>query len=163
MEPVAAVAAEEPAQGIQCGALSLAFAHAWARAIVEEFSVTAVPNAPAWLVGAANVEGEIVPVFDLAVWIEGRAEDRHARAEPGAARARLLVGGRGGDRAALVFSGPARMVRYRAASSEAPGGAAVPARLDGIVLGVSEAPAHWVLDAARLFDKLARELAIHTP
>jgi len=47
-----------PAQGIQCGALSLAFPYAWARAIIEDFSLTPVPNAPAWLVGAANVEGE---------------------------------------------------------------------------------------------------------
>ena len=160
MEAVAAGFVEEMAQGIQCGALSLAFAHAWARSIVEEFSVTPVPNAPAWLVGAANVEGEIVPVFDLAAWAAAPlAADDEPRT--GAARARLLVGGRGSDRAALIFAGPARMVRYRPIMSENGVGIVVPARLDGLVLGLSEAPAHWILDLSRLFDKLATELATH--
>jgi hypothetical protein len=47
IEAVATGLVEEAAQGIQCGVLSLAFPNAWARSIVEEFSVTPVPNAPA--------------------------------------------------------------------------------------------------------------------
>jgi hypothetical protein len=58
-----------PAQGIQCGSLNVAFSFAWARSIVEDFSLTPIPNAPAWLLGAANIEGEIVPVFDLVSWV----------------------------------------------------------------------------------------------
>lgn len=147
-----------PAQGIQCGALNLAFPYTWARAIVDDFSVTPVPNAPAWLTGAANVEGEIVPVFDLASWIAADTPGT-GPAELGADRARLLVGGQEGDRAAILFSGSARMVRYASDDARALIGLAVPERLRDAVLATSEtAPPHWVLNARRLFDTLADEL-----
>lgn len=141
----------EPAQGIQCGALDLAFPYAWAHAISEDFSLTPVPNAPAWLVGATNVEGEIVPVFDLAAWVDPLA--------PGPGRARLLLGGHGGDRAAVAFTGAARMVRYRAGAPGACGPDAPPPLLRPFVLGTSETnPPHWVLDGRRLLDALASAL-----
>lgn len=147
-----------PAQGIQCGALNLAFPYTWARAIVDDFSVTPVPNAPAWLTGAANVEGEIVPVFDLASWIAGDTPGA-VPAEPGADRSRLLVGGQEGDRAAILFSGSARMVRYASGDARSLTGLPVPERLRDAVLATSETtPPHWVLNARRLFDTLADEL-----
>jgi chemotaxis signal transduction protein len=148
-----------PAQGIQCGSLNLAFSFAWARSIVEDFSLTPIPNAPAWLVGAANVEGEIVPVFDLVSWVGAGASDT-LRNEPGAGRARLLIGGHGDERAAIVFSGSARMVRYAAGLQKGPAGNALPPRLNGVVLAVSETtPHHWVLDAQELLGQLADDLA----
>jgi chemotaxis signal transduction protein len=148
-----------PAQGIQCGHLNLAFSYAWAKSIVEDFSMTPVPNAPAWLVGAANVEGEIVPVFDLISWVAARAP-AGPRAELSAGRARLLVGGHGADRAAIVFSGSARMVRYAPGLQKNAAIDALPSRLRAVVLATSETtPPHWVVDAERLFDKLAGELA----
>jgi|UPI00064817A7 chemotaxis signal transduction protein len=141
----------EPAQGIQCGALDLAFPYAWAHAISEDFSLTPVPNAPAWLAGATNVEGEIVPVFDLAAWVDPRAS--------GPGRARLLVGGLGGDRAAIVFTGAARMVRYQAGAPVPSGPGAPPLLLRPFVLAASEtSPPHWVLDGRRLLDALASAL-----
>ena len=147
-----------PAQGIQCGGLNLAFPYTWARAIVDDFSVTPVPNAPAWLIGAANVEGEIVPVFDLVLWIAADTPDP-VPAEPGADRPRLLVGGQEGDRAAILFSGSARMVRYASDDARALAGLPVPERLGVAVLAASETtPPHWVLNARRLFDTLADEL-----
>jgi len=148
-----------PAQGIQCGSLNLAFSFAWARSIVEDFSLTPVPNAPAWLVGAANVEGEIVPVFDLASWAGDGASDA-LHTESGAGRARLLVGGFGDERAAIVFSGSARMVRYAPDSQKIAAGSALTPRLSAVMLAASETtPRHWVLDARQLLDQLAAELA----
>ena len=148
-----------PAQGIQCGSLNLAFSFGWARSIVEDFSLTPIPNAPAWLVGAANVEGEIVPVFDLVSWVGASASDA-LRLAPGPGRARLLVGGHGDERAAMVFSGLARMVRYAAGSQRKPAGLALPPRLNAVVLAGSETtPRHWVLDAQKLLDQLADDLA----
>jgi chemotaxis signal transduction protein len=148
-----------PAQGIQCGSLNLAFSFAWARSIVEDFSLTPIPNAPAWLVGAANIEGEIVPVFDLVSWVGVGASDA-LRTRPGAGRARLLVGGHGDERAAIAFSGSARMVRYAAGSQKKPAGPALPPRLHAVVLAGSETtPQHWVLDAPKLLDQLADDLA----
>jgi chemotaxis signal transduction protein len=146
-----------PAQGIQCGALNLAFPYTWARAIIEDFSLTPVPNAPVWMMGAANVEGEIVPVFDLASWVEA---DARVPAEPASGRGRLLVGGHEGDRAAIFFSGPARMVRYAPGGRHAVDETRVPQRLRAAVLSMSEVtPPHWVVDAQRLLDTLANELA----
>ena len=147
-----------PAQGIQCGALSLAFPYAWARAIIEDFSLTPVPNAPAWLVGAANVEGEIVPVFDLASWVAGEPPER-SPGDAGPRRARLLVGGHEGDRAAIFVSGPARMVRYAPEAQLAVDEMPLPERLRAVVVCASETtPQHWVVDARRLFDVLAQQL-----
>jgi len=149
-----------PAQGIQCGDLSLAFPYAWARAIVEDFSLTPIPNAPAWLVGAANVEGEIVPVFDLVSWAASDVPPQ-SPAEPGVGRARLLVGGHENDRAGILFSGSARMVRYAPDAPPMRGDTSLPARLRAVVLCASEAtPPHWVVDAPRLFDTLAHELTL---
>jgi chemotaxis signal transduction protein len=146
-----------PAQGVQCGALNLAFPYTWARAIIEDFSLTPVPNAPVWLMGAANVEGEIVPVFDLASWVDA---DAQVPTEPVNGRGRLLVGGHEGDRAAIFFSGPARMVRYAPDGRHAIDEAQVPERLRPAVLSLSEVtPPHWVVDARHLLDTLANELA----
>lgn len=147
-----------PAQGIECGSLKLAFPYAWAKSIVEDFNLTPVPNAPAWLVGAANVEGEIVPVFDVASWVVADEPDATAPVSV-ANRARLLVCGHGGDRAAIAFSGSARMVRY-ASDSQAIAEGATPSRLSAVVLAVSEGtPPYWVVDTQRLLDRLASELA----
>jgi chemotaxis signal transduction protein len=144
-----------PAQGIQCGSLNVAFSFAWARSIVEDFSLTPIPNAPAWLLGAANIEGEIVPVFDLVLWVGAGASGLPSNA-PGAGRTRLLVGGHGDKRAAIIFSGSARMVRYAAGSQKRPAGPALPPRLNAVVLAGSETtPPHWVLDAPKLLDHLA--------
>jgi len=147
-----------PAQGIQCGDLNLAFPYAWAQAIVDDFHLTHVPNAPAWLAGAANVEGEILPVFDLARWAAAGAPGV-SFSGTGADRARLLVGGQGANRAAIVFTGSARMVGYAPKRQEAVDLAAAPTQLRGVVLAKCETtPSHWVLDARRLLDKLADEL-----
>lgn len=152
-------ATKTPAQGIECGALRLAFTHDWARAIVEDFSLTPVPNAPAWLTGACNVEGEIVPVFDLESWAAGTSPQPLQDGRGLDRKARLLLGGRGGDRAAILFSGEARMVRHAAGQRAQPDDGAGLGRLREFALATSDtAPRYWVIDIRRLFALLTTEI-----
>ena len=78
------------AQGIRCGNLALALPYGWARMVVDEFSVTAVPRAPFWLLGASSINGTVTPVVDLQLFALGpnAAQDSGARK-----KRRLLVGG----------------------------------------------------------------------
>ncbi len=87
-------------QAICCGPYWLGFVYGWARAVVEHSPITAVPNAPDWLLGAANVAGHIVPVVDLACWAGATPH-----AVPHANATRLLLGGQGAEQLALCFSG----------------------------------------------------------
>jgi chemotaxis signal transduction protein len=109
--PVLASAAAAPlphaerAQAIDCGGLGVAVPYAWARNVVEDYELTPVPNAPAWLAGATNVEGRILAVVDMANW----AAPEHSGAIT--ARSRLLVGGAGDDSFALRFVGLPALVR----------------------------------------------------
>ena len=76
------------AQAIECGRWSLALGFYWANTIIDQFQLVPIPRAPAWLIGAVNHDGGIVPVVDLAAYFEpGKSAtsiDRHQR---------LLVGG----------------------------------------------------------------------
>ena len=81
-EDAAATAAPtgEAAQAVRCGERWFAFPYGWARTAVEQVPLSAVPGAPAWLAGAANVEGRLVPVIDLGAWTTpGRFLDARAR------------------------------------------------------------------------------------
>ena len=77
-------------QGIQCGELALALPYGWARMVVDEFTVTAVPRAPFWLVGASSINGTVTPVVDLQRFALGESAmpQQSARRKP-----RLLIGG----------------------------------------------------------------------
>jgi chemotaxis signal transduction protein len=98
---------------VRCGERWIAFPYGWAKSAVERVVLSAVPGAPAWLAGAANVEGRIVPVIDLLAWGHpGQGIDVHAK------DARLLVGGDGDDSVAVLFQGMPRLVRV--ARSDAP-------------------------------------------
>jgi len=82
----AADAPTESAQAVWCGARWVAFPYGWSRKAVEQLPLSTVPGAPAWLAGAANVDGRIVPVIDLLAWaLPGQAVDA------GAKDTRLLV------------------------------------------------------------------------
>lgn len=141
----------ERAQAVRCGALSIALPHGWARAAVEQVELSAVPGAPAWLAGAANVEGRIVPVLDLAAWatpgqfVDGSAKD-----------ARLLVGGAGEDSVALLFQGIPRLVRLRRHADATPH-----QRLAAYAIGSAEDdPTTIALDMPALIEALITELAL---
>lgn len=141
----------ERAQAVRCGERWLAFPYGWARSAVEQAVLTAVPGAPPWLAGAANVEGRIVPVIDLLAWTSpGQAIDAEAR------DARLLVGGQDDDAVALLFEGMPRLVRV---SPEVH--AARDDRLAPYIVGHDLDALHTVaLDAPRLVEALIEELAL---
>jgi chemotaxis signal transduction protein len=107
---------EEPlrrAQAIDCGGVPVAVPFDWARNVVESFDLSPAPNAPAWLAGAANIDGRILPVLDLGAWLDpasAQALDRHSR---------LLVGGDADESYGLLFRGLPMLARW-APSSDAP-------------------------------------------
>lgn len=114
------------AQGIVCGSWALAFSFDWARQIVEEFEISAIPKAPPWLLGAANIEGSIIPVVDLAVYFSPVTANLQVALHP-----RLLLGGlttAGSDDAvAFIFNGLPQQLGYEAQELTYPG--ALPPKL----------------------------------
>jgi chemotaxis signal transduction protein len=98
------------AQGIVCGSWALALSFDWARQIVEHYEISAVPKAPSWLIGAANIEGNVLPVVDLATYFSPTMASYSVQ------RQRLLVGGltaqSSDDAMALVFDGLPQQLNY---------------------------------------------------
>ena len=141
------------AQAVQCGPWALAFPFSWARSIVEEFELSEVPHAPPWLLGAANVDGKVVPVLDLALYL-----DPTAQADPGVARL-LLVGGEGEDAAGIVFSGLPAMARPQ---PDLPAPVTPPALAEFVAGAASDGGSRrWALvDAPALLEALSAELAL---
>lgn len=149
------------AQGILCGAWALALPFDWARQIVDEFELSPVPKAPPWLLGATNIDGNILPVVDLSVYL-GLATASAPQ------RQRLLIGGTidassadsTGDAICLAFEGLPQQLGYE--RRELTYGGALPPRLRELCVGVgSNAAGHEFLeiDAARLLAALSDELA----
>lgn len=89
-------------QGFRIGALRLAIRYEDGSELTELPAVHALPRAPAWFRGMANLHGAPVPVFDPALPF-GVAHDREARPM-------LLVLGHGEARAGVVIDGlPVRL------------------------------------------------------
>jgi chemotaxis signal transduction protein len=160
--PVAPPAADTRprAQAIECGHVAVAVPYRWARSVVESFEASPAPNAPAWLLGAVNVEGRILPVLDLAAWLNPatpQARDRHSR---------LLVCGDGEDAYALLFRGLPVLARCdERLPREAPDAPAASALTPFIVGEATPAsagdPRRWpVIDAQALARAWADELAV---
>jgi chemotaxis signal transduction protein len=122
------------AQGIVSGPWALAFSFDWARQIVESFELSAVPKAPSWLMGATNVDGNILPVIDLAQYFSPEI------AVPSAHHQRLLIGGINAigsdDAVALVFSGLPQQLRY--VSQQLTYASALPPKLSEMCDGVAQ-------------------------
>ena len=67
-----------------------------------------------WLAGAANIDGRILPVLDLAAWLDpalARAPDRHTR---------LLIGGDADEGYALLFRGLPMLARWSLGATGGP-------------------------------------------
>jgi len=143
----------ERAQAVRCGSRWVAFPYGWARSAVEQLPVSRVPGAPAWLAGAANIEGRIVPVIDLLAWCRpGEAVDADAKGS------RLLVGGDGEDTVAVLFEGLPRVVHVlREPPLHADGDPLAPY---GFGRELDDANT-LALDAARWVEALIEELAAH--
>lgn len=146
------------AQAIECGRWSLAFGFDWANTIVDQFQLVTIPKAPAWLIGAVNLDGGIVPVVDLTAYFESeervKAIDRHHR---------LLVGGitdgNHENAVAILFAGLPFQIQY---TREPVNTALVlPERLQELCRGVARSEAgkrHFEIDTQRFIDNLSMRL-----
>ncbi len=151
LEAPALQAAPRVAQGIVCGSWALAFEFGWARNIVDQFDLVAVPQAAEWLVGAANVDGDLVPVIDMMRVISPQAAP--FLRQPGQ---RLLVGGVGADALAIVFTRRPQMLRYT--PEDGVGLAHVPASVRNVARGMAtneRGETYIELDGPRLCEWLA--------
>jgi chemotaxis signal transduction protein len=151
----------ERAQGIRCDGLAVALPYAWARGVVDSFELSGVPNAPGWLAGAANVDGRILAVVDLARWARPDTDTQPPPASP--ARQRLLVGGDGPQAFALRFQGLPALLRCGPATPAPTADTDLPEALAPFVRGTAQADgqaAAWpVLDMPGLARAWAAELA----
>lgn len=112
-----------------------------------------LPHAPRWFAGIANLDGALLPVFDLARWLDA----------PRAVRPMLLVVGHGDDALGLVIDGLPRRVRLQGAEPVAADTA--PASLAGAVLHAWLAgdALHFELDVAGLAALLQQALGAPAP
>jgi chemotaxis signal transduction protein len=151
------------AQGILCGSWALAFPFDWARQIVDDFELSPVPKAPHWLLGAANVDGNILPVIDFNAYLG-------VTAMSAGSKQRLLIGGMStgaaadntGDAIAIAFEGLPQQLNYEPRTLTYAG--ALPVKLRELCVGVgANAAGHEFLeiDDQRLMTVLSDALAEH--
>lgn len=122
-------------QGIRCGSLRIALPYGWAEAIVDSFELTNVPRAPAWLVGATNLTGRIVPVLDLSLLRVRSDALPLSRDKDSASTRRLLVGALdrdgGRERIALAFDGMPQQLEEADAHDLNPSNALIEGFIEG--------------------------------
>lgn len=148
------------AQGVQCGNYLLAFNFDWARQIVDDYELVPVPRAPAWVLGAVNINGLIVPVIDIENYFsESTTPAQLQRGQ------RLLLGGVQAEDAegalAIVFSQTPAQLEYDA--QPLTDVAALPVRLQDVCKGTAsgeQGKLYIEVDPQRLMDALAAELSI---
>jgi chemotaxis signal transduction protein len=150
------------AQGILCGSWALAFPFDWARQLVDTFELSPIPKAPAWLLGGTNIDGNILPVIDLATYLG-------VSTSTGLAHKRLLVGGLAigqssgdttGDAIALAFEGLPQQLGYE--PRELTYASSLPPRLREVCSAVGNNAAgqeFLEIDTQRLLAALSDELA----
>jgi chemotaxis signal transduction protein len=95
--------AAEVREGFDVGPLHFAIRYEHGSMLVDPPPFIRLPNAPAWFHGMSNIDGALVPVFDLAnlIGVEHR---------PGA-KQMLLVLGHGEEQAGVVIDGIPRRLR----------------------------------------------------
>jgi twitching motility protein PilI len=137
-------------EGFRVGPLHLAIRYEDGSELTDLPAVHALPRAPAWFRGMANLHGSLVPVFDPAT-LFGVA------AEAGAKRMLLVVGHDEG-KAGLVIDG--LPVRLKLSACDRLQDAAVPAPLAGCVNAAYwSGDDEWMdLDTAGLLDRLEQQL-----
>lgn len=162
--PLTAQAASAPLlyQGIKCGVHRIAISYSWARTNVDRFELVPVPKAPIWLMGATVIEAQVLPVIDLALYIDPTAE-RGVQLRD----LRLLVGGReDGDLTdppiAFAFEGLPQQLRsgeqtQSASVRQAP--ERIRASADGVALS-AQGEQFDVINIQRLASELAAELSM---
>lgn len=149
------------AQGILCGELRLAFTFAWARQIIEDYDLVALPRAPGWVLGAVNINGSIVPVVDLSSYLTQSVQP----AQPQRGQ-RLLVGGIQAEDAeaalAVVFSQTPVQLEYTPQRLNSASNLLMPRLLDVCSGTASDdlGNPYFEIDTERLMDALSVELSL---
>lgn len=151
-------------QAIVCGDWSLALNMQWANTIVDTFELVKIPRAPNWLIGAANIDGRIVPVVDLAVYFEPTmtptAISRHHRIIVGGKREENAEGALGNDSVfAILFSGLPMQIKYTREAIEA--SVVMPQRLHELCHGMAQNNAgkkYFEMDTDKFIDYLSLSL-----
>ena len=151
-------------QAITCGGWSITLNMPWANTIVDAFELVKIPRAPGWLIGAANIDGRIVPVVDLSLYFVPNAApmaiDRHHRILVGGRREEGAEGGSGHDHVfAILFNGLPMQIEYtRDALDE---DVIIPERLRELSLGLAKSQTgkkSFEMDTDRLVDFLSLSL-----
>jgi twitching motility protein PilI len=138
-------------EGFRIGHLGLMIPYDKGSELIDLPQVFALPNAPEWFIGIANLHGTLVPVFDLA---------RHLAVEHSTeGKQMLLVLGHGIESAGVVIDGLPTRLRFDA--TERAEGAPVPLALEGCVTDTYWAGERtWMdLNVDALLNKLNDELA----
>lgn len=147
---LATLDAQQVRQGFRIGELALMVRYEDGSELTEMPPVHRLPNAPAWLLGIANLHGLLVPVFDLAAW----AGVDHAAT----AKRMLLVLSHGQDAAGVVIDGLPQRLRWTPESQA--DAATAPARLAPLVRGAAliDGVLWFDMDRAALLDAFENSL-----
>ncbi len=150
--PAAAASGGVAMQAFEVGGLGLLVRFEHGQELSELPPVTALPHAPGWLRGVANLHGLLVPVVDLAGWAALAAAGRSGRPM-------LLVLGHGEDAAGFVIDGLPQRLRFGADAAADP--ATAPPALAGLVAGAALVGERlWFeLDVPRLLQAVEDALA----
>jgi chemotaxis signal transduction protein len=149
-------------QAIRCGTNRVAVSYQWAHAIVDRFEIVPVPKAPVWLMGATVIDAQVLPVIDLALYVDPTFRRPAVQKD-----VRLLVGG-SEDGAlldpplALVFDGLPQQVRSSANELQH-ATALVPEQLANVVDGSAtstQGEQFHIINIQRLANDLAAELSV---
>jgi len=154
--PLAPVADVALRQGVRIGALTLTIRYEDGSHLTDVPPTRRLPNAPHWFLGMANLDGALIPVFDLAGVLGADDDDAPARTD---AKPMLLVLALGDDAAGIVIDGLPQRLRLAAADRiDAP----APAALAGCIGASWWTAGHaWLdLQADALLQHLRERLAV---
>jgi len=141
----------ERRQGIRVGQLALMIRYEDGSSLCELPAARRLPNTPAWFIGVANLDGALIPVFDLAHFLGVDASET--------TKPMLLVLGHGEDAAGIVIDGLPQRLRPGLDGHVAD--APTPTALAGCVRGTCWAAERlWIdLHVGALLQRLADDLA----
>lgn len=151
-------------QTVRCGDLRLAFPYGWASAIVESYRLTAVPKAPAWLMGATNIDGRVFPVVDLAYFGVSAPRAHRIATELASSKAkRLLIGGVSDEnvdnRLAIAFDDLPQQIGRKAAKFYSSSNSETSAGLTDGTLELATGERVALVNVERLTARLSAELS----
>ena len=99
-------------QGVRIGDAGIMLAYEDSSELTEVPDLYYLPNAPAWVKGLANLHGNLVPVFDVAQYLDvQKTGDQAMPGLGGGSKPMLLVLGHGAGAAGVVIDGiPQRLI-----------------------------------------------------